>query len=340
MMSLFTFNSDIKVEEVATSTRLGLISLMITAVAIITGLVTIYAIKPRDQSNLLHRNKGDTEIVILGDSTESVGIDPSGISANCLNLSIGGSGYTTWEPVLISAIRNFPGIRTVVISGDPMSLLRDGLGPRKGDLSDLLRRGARISDIPGLSMKVRLESYIRHESILSGVLSEPRLSWAGIDKLLKRFGSPLPSKKSPYSFSPDDGNKKKLMYSRMFKAKAHVSENRRALERMLLLARDEQLRVILIRPPVTEDFFTANQEHWEEWAREIERITKDIIPGNCLTIIDFSNAPRFLREDFADPNHLSQHGRQKFTRMIGQPIKQFNEKDNCYKTGMWIEDDE
>lgn len=334
-MSLFTFNSDIKVEAAATSSSLSLISLLITAVAIILGLATIYSIKPlllsRDERNLLLRDKKDIEIIILGDSTERA-IDSSGISDNCLNLALGASGYATWEPIFISAIRNLTSLRTVVISGDPMSILRDGIRSRKGDLTDILHRGAKVSDITGLSMGVRLENYIRHESILGDVLSGPKLSWGGVSKLLKHFGC-LPNKQASYPYSPNEGRQKKLMYFRMFEDEAHVSENQRALERILLLARDEQLRVILIRTPVTEDFFAANQESWEKLAGKIVHFTESIIPPNCVKIIDYSNDPRFSLKDFGDPNHLTQDARREFTRMISQPIKEFSTKSSCYRNG-------
>jgi hypothetical protein len=335
-MSLFTFNSDIKVEEVATSTRLSLISFMIAAIAIIAGLVTIDLIKPqllsRDENNLLLRDKKDIEIIILGDSTERA-IDPGGISGDCLNLAFGASGYTAWEPIFTSAIRNFPNLKTLIISGDPMSILRDGIGLRNGDFKDILRLGGRVSDIPGLSMAVRLENYIRYESIICDVISGPKLSWDGVSKIPKHFGWRPKKKKGHFTYRPNEGRQKKLSYSRVFEDAFHLSENRSALGRMLVLARDVKLSVILIRTPVTEDFFTVNQESWEKLAGEIVHFTESIIPPNCVKIIDYSNDPRFLLKDFADPNHLTIDARREFTRMISPPIKEFGTKRICYVAG-------
>jgi hypothetical protein len=314
-MHSFTFNSEPEVELVAADGPLSIRSVMVIIAALVVGFYSCKGLaefhQPGSWKILRDTDWANLKVIILGDSTEAAAVDATLLSEPSMNLSVSGSGFSTWLPVLKGVLPRAPMLETVVISCDPMSVLRDGLGPRKGDMSDLVLRGTRVQDLHQLTWREKGETFIRYKTGLSLVLSRKRIAWPGLISLMKE-GRMFPSA-HVFESLPSEGSSKKKMYFKMFAENKHVSENETALKSMLEIFKENNLRIVWVRTPVTQPFFEEGQDEWEAHTVKILDQVREFFPKEEIQV--FNEALLFPDdlEKFNDPNHVSASGRKIFT---------------------------
>ena len=208
-MNLFTFSSEPDVERTAPDRPISLLTIGFIILGLVAGFGLSYYLNSLHPGSLAKRLD---EMAVLGDSTEGAAIADKFIQTKSLNISIPGSGFSAWLPAFQGVVSRVPGLQCVVVSCDPMSRLRDGLTPRDGDFSDLVLRGAYSMNLEGVSLFVRVETYLRYETCLVYVLSRPKASWAGLINWMQKSGL-VKEKLQKYKYSAEQGSdKKKIVY--------------------------------------------------------------------------------------------------------------------------------
>lgn len=321
-MSSFTSSSDPGSEATASDTRPSIVAILMIGTSLIAALAAAeacrLAITPADHQRICGQDRTSIRTVVIGDSTELAAIDSHAIGPDCVNLSISGSGFATWEPILTSAVRELPELQTVIMSADPMSVLRDGFGPRHHDYSDLYACGALPSDIKGMAMDKQTSDYVRYKSPLRILCAGPRLTWTGLCSFLRRL-QVLPREAGP--FTRRQGAEKKSGYVQMFSDKTQVGINLAALRRLLSLIQEHQLDLVLVRTPVTRSFYQTRQAEWESWHGQILAVVDESLGTGRAATISLEQPDGFSLQDFWDPNHLNEAGKNRFSELLRSRLK-------------------
>ena len=260
----------------------------------------------------------DVKVIVLGDSTEKIAIDAAALDRPAVNLSINGSGYEAWWPIFEANLARMPDARILVLSADPMSILRDGLGQRRGDLSDLVELHVPWWSLPGLSRRERVGHWVRTGSPVCAIARSGRLS---LPQLRRWINAPQRRRKIRRNrFTPEQGEAKKRGYADAFREINAYAANATALDHILALARERDMHVVLVRTPVVEDFKQTEAAWWEPFGDEVHRRAARWIPLSRLHAFDGSERPDYGYELFKDPNHLNRRGAAAFTDELNAAI--------------------
>lgn len=322
-MSSFTFSSEPDVEGCVSDDRISIRTLAFIVASIILGyFLSLYmnSLHPVEMWELKNdTNWEQLELIVVGDSSEQAAIERELFENSAINISVPGSGYSAWLPVFRGALSKSSSVRIVVMSCDPMSRFRDGLTPRGNDLSDLVLRGAKSSDLDTISWIARVETFLRYETFLATVLSKPKASWADLTRWLTAGGFIQPQ--SAYEFTPEQGVSKKRAYFNSFEKKHCIDANEQAFLEMLSIVKGQGIQLILVRTPVTREFQREGAADWESHYNWIVETAKSNLGELNVEIFDGSMMFADDLTKFSDPNHVNTSGRKVFTERLNDFIQ-------------------
>lgn len=277
----------------------------------------------------------NAEILFLGNSQQR-SLDVKQFCRPALNISVGGSDYSTHFAILRNLKWHLPRLRVVVVGFDTLLLRTDAIKDREGDYEELVAWSVPWWDIPNISRRERFLYFISHNRLLRPVLCGPkldqpelakRITWRGIlaglfrpktgSAQVKESNLPSSSPKTaetpprsdihkitpPYTVAPADGKKKMRHYIRVFNEYSHSEVNRAAFLDMLRYCRNNDLRVALLRTPTTKPFWSNRPE---EWDKELETLYREAVSiyGEDLPLWDEEQSYTYEENQFEDPNHL------------------------------------
>jgi hypothetical protein len=322
-MSSFTFSSEPDVEECVSDDRISIWTLVFIIVSMALGYFLsqyIYSLHTVGVWELKNdTNWKQLELIVVGDSSEQAAIKAELFENSAVNISVPGSGYSAWLPVFRGGLSRSSSVRVVVMSCDPMSRLRDGLTPRGDDLSDLVLRGAKSSDLDTISRIARFETFLRYETFLATVLSKPKASWVDLTRWLTAGGFIQP--KSAFKFTPEQGFFKKRDYFDFFEKKHCIDANEQAFLEMLSIVKEQGMQLILVRTPVTREFQLEGAVEWESHYDWIVKTAKSKLGESNIEIFDGSMMFADDLTKFRDPNHVNASGREVFTERLNDFIQ-------------------
>ncbi len=285
------------------------------------------------------RKSTNAEILFLGNSQQR-SLDVKQFCRPALNISVGGSDYSTHFAILRNLEQHLPRLRVVVVGFDTLLLQTAAIADRKGDYEELLTWGVPWWDIPDTPFLERLQFYGSHNTLIRPVLcgtklDQPelakRVTWQHITTFLcnpnvvesmsKRPDDRSPEKPKieempphrdihkvvpPYQVAPADGKKKMRNYISYFKNSNHSGKNCAAFLDMLRYCREKDLRVVLLRTPTTKAFWSNRPK---EWDRELEALYTEAVSvyGKELPLWDEERSYTYEENQFEDPNHLMEY---------------------------------
>lgn len=88
-----------------------------------------------------------------------------------------------------------------------------------------------------------------------------------------------------------------------------AAENRRTLQRIARWCRDHHLRLLLLQAPVTQAYRQRIAPHQQEYLHKS-------VESTGAAVADYTADPRFTDNDFFDPDHLTDAGAAKWSRIL------------------------
>ncbi|OQB43459.1 MAG: hypothetical protein BWY09_00160 [Candidatus Hydrogenedentes bacterium ADurb.Bin179] len=277
----------------------------------------------------------DAEILFLGNSQQR-SLDVKQFCLPALNISVGGSDYSTHFAILRNLKRHLPRLRVVVVGFDTLLLRTDAIKGREGDYEELAAWGVPWWDIPNISWRERFLYFLSHNRLLRPVLCGPKLDQPELEKRItwqelfdglsgpktasaqtKDADLPSASPKAgetpprsdvhkivpPYTVAPADGENKMRHYIRVFNEYSHFETNRIAFLDMLRYCREKDLRMVLLRTPTTKAFWSNRPEDWDQELEALYEEGKSVY-GTALPLWDEERSYTYEDDQFEDPNHL------------------------------------
>lgn len=299
-------------------------------------------------------NNTDAEILFLGNSQQR-SLDVTRFCRPTLNISVGGSDYSTHFSILRNLKRHLPRLQVVVVGFDTLLLRTNAIADRNGDYEELEAWGVPWWDLPEVSPGEQFLYFLSHNKLLRPVLCGPkldqpelakRITWQGI---FSRVGMPhavaqvqdtapfspsvtadtTPPRSdihkivAPYTVAPADGKKKMRHYIKVFNEYSHSEVNRTAFLGMLRFCRENDLRMVLLRTPTTKAFWSNRPEAWD---RELEALYEEGVSvyGEDLPLWDEERSYTYEDDQFEDPNHLIKYYIHRIlTPRINQRLVEF-----------------
>jgi hypothetical protein len=269
------------------------------------------------------------EVLLIGNSQYRC-IDTAQFCRPALNISIGGSDYSTQYALLRNLAPEMPELKVLIIALDNLPLRTPAIARRKGDYEQLYRWGVPWWDIPDIPFMERARFFITRNRLLKPVLTGPKLdekelarylSFARLRRLLlpqaaaaeKGADSPetddagdLPPPdvvREGFSFAPARGKGKINGYSRELTQRHNLESNRNAFFGMVRYCRDHEIRLVFLRTATTKAFW---QNRPPEWDAEIAALRRqaEALYGGEIPLWDEERSYDYDDTQFDDPNHL------------------------------------
>ncbi len=262
----------------------------------------------------LHKHKQTITTLILGDSHPYFGINPEYINPQTFNLASVSETPDVTLAVLKHEINRLPKLNTVVVGVSYFSLYE--------------------SLILG-SEAWRLRHYNIYRSMQFGKFPQNHLEMGSfsmlqnIDRLLGYYvhnKSEVTCSAFGAGITYQDFDAKRLRESAAISAKRHTFDlqatdvklqrtaQKQALQNIVLLATQHNIRVVFVLLPATDSYRTLIPvEQKQEIVHVVQQLQNT---ASNIRFLDFSTDPRFVMHDFYDADHLNAAGAQKLSSIL------------------------
>lgn len=290
----------------------------------------------------------EVEVLILASSHGLAGINPSYMDAPVANLCLNSGNYEVQEILLRSHLEKMPNLRYCLVELDNTCLALDRLSGTR-DFRELYDMGADIDVFPK-PLQWRLTQQILDHDLVRPVVFYQRVTPYELIYIRKKFYTqdqlraqniraklpddhiPLnrhhPDKRVPgHSAQLGKMDEERLDHIRDVQLGMkpdivnpdRVKRNVDALNRILGILRERNIRPIFIKFPYTYAYQRWGTEAWNEVEQDIEaKLRNDY--GDDFLLWQFSFDQGFIYEDYADSQHLNKWGAIKFSRLLDQQI--------------------
>jgi predicted small metal-binding protein len=283
-------------------------------IIIAAGMETALRNIPNDykyKKNYLDRNAAKIETLILGSSQEYYGLNPEYFRTNTFNACHVSQGYDMDLAILKKYIDRFDALKTIIIplsySSISMNLKNTpeawryknysiyyGINPLNPEhFSELLSMKSSIN------IKRILNYYISHQTEITC----SSLGWGrGFDAEKSKDIEETASNINRHTIADTD------------KLKAVADENTETIQKIINLAKEKNIKVILFAPPLSFAYRAERNPAQTETVKTAANKLADT-NSNCF-YLDTSDFPMFSDADFFDADHLNDIGAKKLSIIV------------------------
>jgi len=274
----------------------------------------------------LKKVKEKVQFLAFGNSHTTASINPEHFSIPGYNLAYS-SQDLYYDYKLLNLYKDIPHLETILISLDYFSLGHDEalsgamhlVKDYWWDLNIKPRNGYDLLFVFSLST-----FYQNRKTFLKSIINQKRR--LPITTNLNKTGF----RKNDQSLSKED-----LLTSGQNRAKLHQKiylkykepEHLIILNKMLLIAKERNINVIVFTPPYSGGYREAFSKFWlENFYGHINKIKQE---NPNLIYLDYSNSDKFKLKDFRDGDHLNSTGARKLSILLNDAlINMINAKTN------------
>lgn len=254
----------------------------------------------------------DMSFIILGNSHAYKGIEPDTMGAGGFNLANISQDLRYDRAILERYLPALPNLRSIVLTISYGSL---GAQLEQGREAWRVKNYGLYMDIDdhATTLEHRLELLNRPMREQVAMIGE---SWNGVDnRICSNSGAGHQQPKEDLDL--DRSGKEAAARHRRTSARS-IEQSRAELDRIVQLAKERGIRLHLITAPA-----------WRSYRDALEPQQLNSVIGYCKaldergSLVDYHNFmddPRFVQADFADADHLSVQGQNKFSRILGDLI--------------------
>lgn len=259
----------------------------------------------------------EVEVINLGTSNAVNGIDPAQFSVKAYNMANVTQTIYYDEQLLKYYLDSMPKLKMVIIPITYVTLHR-----RMQDLEEKWRM-----DLYHYYWKIKIEDeprfHISKYSLLP--IYTPHVVM-GI--IRRKFKVDMAPRLSPLGYEARDtagqsvrmidriGKGRVLYHSNGYNPK-NVAEGTATLERIIKMLQARNIVPVLIKTPVHRSY---SDNAKPEILATITRVTGELEKKYGIKMYDYFSDPRFTVMDFADSDHLSKYGAEKFSKIIDSEI--------------------
>lgn len=268
------------------------------------------------QRTHLERQLDSIEILVLGDSHASIGINPDSFVRKGFNLSNVGQDFYYDAQLMYKYLDRLKKLKTVIISVSDFSFWY-----RLSDSPENFRVSLYnwFWDIPPESPKF---DWGQHSKIL---LYSPRASLQytlqgfHVDLVPNRTASGWepPTSEGYWRFVTNEMGENRSALRRSQVHKHNFEPNLATLTALVKNLDKRKIQMVFVIPPTHQTYYTYSNKEWhDETAVVITRLANQY----HSKWFDYFKDDRFVTEDFYDPDHLNRLGAQKFSEILDRDI--------------------
>jgi len=246
----------------------------------------------------------DPVVMVLGDSTEMGIVDVSMAGLPTFNATVRASSASVWEYVWDANKDKCRDLRYLIVSSDPLSIVREGMRVYEGDYSMLMDLEVSPWDLPREDLRKNAEWWLLSRHVVAALTKQERVTYAPVKRLLQRRLRLKFTEVDPLDYTYKSAVGKKDFYLQSLAFKDAYRHNAEAYRNIFRDCRERGIRVILLRTPVEKAFFDHESGIWEPYHERILAIAEEVLGPDGFVELDLSQDPKFRQEHFADPNHL------------------------------------
>ncbi|MBQ7222388.1 MAG: hypothetical protein IJS02_02855 [Bacteroidales bacterium] len=261
----------------------------------------------------------DIECLLLGNSYIEEGLDPSVMGEGVFNMAISGRDLEYDVKLAERYIPVMPSLKTVIV---PLDYRLFGFG-RAVDNPEEKKNEEDLSDTYRCM-------YYKYMNIHTGGF----WNWSEVlnskyNYVYRLFQSDDVAREcDPLGYIPLSLSKKRPDWQyRALPRLMDMSKPINESEKNLLLARYRKIaetacahncRLVMIRPPMYKTYNEAMEPEVNEEISCFISSLQEEFP--CVEYYNYNNDGRFVEDDFFDAGHLSDHGAEKFSRIVREEI--------------------
>ncbi len=278
--------------------------------------------------NALEENKDSIEIVILGNSHATYGVDPDAFDDFAINLANANQSIFFDKRILLKHIDQLPNLKYVLISVDFHSLGFSNQGERNvwsyyatGVTHPKLRRPF-LADIspflfgygPNFSFKILIKNLVR-EKVDNVFYFDLNGAEHGTPKTHKGYIAYKGQNTSEWN--------KESFQARAshFQKKTSATEKRLVeddLKDLISILQEKGIQPILFSCPTYSEY---NKLFDQKRILEYQNKVQEIAESNAIPFWDYAFENNFSKEDFFNCDHLNEKGAYKFARELNEKLK-------------------
>jgi len=279
------------------------------------------------------------EILVLGDSKLG-GLPGETLALPTVNLALGGTAYRTHAALFHYYQPRMPGLRTVLLDFDNLSLRNPDIERRNGDFSGITFLGLPWYCLPipwyeSLNFAITYQSFfkpllVRRQSLmdwLEGLVNgSGSATFAGGQPSTRPVDSPQVEKvfqvTKGFAFAPVAGAAKMQNYLQMYRDETIYEANSLAFAEILEIAELHHIAVVLLRVPTTPTFGAARGEAWNRELQTLLSESRKRFPSLQISLWVVDDLKQFPLEVFHDPNHLNTSGYRSYADYLNNRLLQ------------------
>jgi hypothetical protein len=279
---------------------------------------------PRDyRAPALDKLTAHTEVLFLGSSHVSVGIDPERFGRPSAVVGAASVDYECLALLAPKILSRAPGVRTVVIEADIVLLWGDALGFYRGNHIQLYALGLSLRELPRSPYwKFRqsiLENRLIYPVFFARRLTPRALAWErqvpdSIDLSILNGHAPIHGELLPKN---DGAAIVERLRPRLDPKREQA--NGEALLRLVGRLEAEHCRVVLLRMPHHRTYQAAEPRVWEEATARMVREVRERHPD--VRYLDFRACPALGDREFVDGHHMNVAGAAAFAAMLDPELQ-------------------
>jgi hypothetical protein len=257
--------------------------------------------------------KDSCEVLVLGNSHEQNAIYTKYIDSKNINMAFGSQTLYQDAYIMDYALDNMPKLKTIVLGMDYHSLFNKMQGEKWREFFYLKYYNIPLRDNSSSVFNIHKFSYIAlHGGFSSLSLLYPKTTPLPLTKV-----KPTPSDTSYEAFfQPEIVTDRVKFHTDRYSEKA-IKENLTYLCPKLYKARNKAIKVVFIDTPCHESYNALLDSHIV--SRNIA-----IIDSLCMVFgikyYSYAWDKRFIKSDFANPDHLNEKGGIKFSTMLNKEV--------------------
>ncbi|MBP7828553.1 MAG: hypothetical protein KA248_01405 [Kiritimatiellae bacterium] len=258
----------------------------------------------------------NTELLVIGNSLTTMGVQPSRLSRRAVNLAVDGGHYEIIELILRRNIDRAPNARWALIQLDNLCYLYDRMTEER-DFRQLYEMGVRRQDlVKGPAAYVR--QFLTDNWLLYPIFFLDRLTPANPPE---RPGLRREPGFQSRTFRLTDAilAERNLLEDEFLLESKRKPQNRAALFRLIERVKARGMQPVFFRMPRMPAYTRARSAEW--LARE-EAMIQSVREheGDGMILLDFRDRPGLDTTHFSDTRHLNYVGAEIFTRRLDEEL--------------------
>lgn len=271
------------------------------------------------QRTYLERQLDSIEILVLGDSHASYGVDPTVFSRKGFNLANVSQDFYYNEQLMNKYIDKIPNLKIVIIDVSDFSLWY-----RLNDGPEVFRETAYLLswDIPPISFRRDWGRYSRILHYSPRVAMQCVLDGFHVDMAptMEESGWMPPESEGYWRFVTEQMGQQRFALRKTQVHEYNFAPNLQMLTLLVKNLRAQRLQVVLTLLPSHKTYYTQSDKTWHD---KTLLILGDLSSQYDSILLDYFRDNRFVTEDFFDSDHLNRHGAQKFSRILDHDLNTF-----------------